>query len=193
VRLLRLRISEARPGRVLPLIALSHGAEEAARRYRALVLTTLRQLRGLPDAEIEITCEPEDAAEAIRFWILPALAERWSAQQDLLFIAEGWHIRFSSPAIQPEVIAEGEVLCPWLGARLVHTALLGLERNNHRVMGLSPCGRPYLQASGHATPAHVPVQDLPSMPIVHNHSDWLAALESPLGPMLKEHYGDGGL
>lgn len=185
MRLLRLRISEALPGRVLPLMALSHGAEEAAARYRALVLTTLRQLRGLPDTEIELLCDPEDAAEAVRFWILPALAQDWSAQQDSLYVTEGWQIRFISPANQPDVIAEGEVLCPWLGARLVHTALLGLERNSHRVLGLSPCGRPYLQASGYATPNDVPVQHLPAMPIVHNDSDWLAALDSPLGPALK--------
>ena len=49
VRLLILEIQEPQPGRVLPEMAADHGPEEAARRYRATVVTTLRQLRGLVD------------------------------------------------------------------------------------------------------------------------------------------------
>ena len=54
MRLLTLKIQEPLPGRVFPEMAADHGPEEAARRYRAVAVTTLRQLRGLSEARLRL-------------------------------------------------------------------------------------------------------------------------------------------
>ena len=84
MRLLTLKITEPLPGLVLPEMAADHGPEEAARRYRAIVVTTLRQLRGLANARLRLTVEPDDAHEAVRFWLLPRLAEKWRTEDIVL-------------------------------------------------------------------------------------------------------------
>jgi hypothetical protein len=111
-----------------------HGAEEAARRYRAVALTTLRQLRGLSDTRLRISAEPDDAAEALRFWLLPRLALRWQ-MDGAVFRSEGWEIDFGDTGEEFPVHAWGDAMCPFLGARWLHAALLGLERGEHRVIG----------------------------------------------------------
>src|SRR6187549_2947374 len=99
-------------------MAVDHGPEEAARRYRAIAITTLRQLRGLSEARLRLVVEPEDAHEAVRFWLLPRLAEKWQAA-DTVFRSEGWEIDFGGNSDPFEIRASGEILCPFLGARWV--------------------------------------------------------------------------
>ena len=130
-------------------MARDHGHGEAARRYRAIVLTLLRQLRGLTHTRLRILPVPDDAAEAIRFWLLPRLADRWQAE-DLVFRADGWEIDFGGDLGGYQVEARGEVLCPFLAARWVHTAMLGVERGTHRVVGPASDGGEY------STPARPP-------------------------------------
>jgi len=187
VRLLTLVIQEPLPGRVLPLMAADQGPEEAARRYRAIVLTTLRQLRGLSDTRLRLWPDPADAAEAIRFWLLPRLADRWQSTATV-FRADGWEIDFGDDPLNYQIEASAEILCPFLCARWVHTALLGLERGGHRVSGSASGGGEYLRAGPvtGAAPLSEPLEErsLPELPVIRNHDHWLEALDSPLGPAL---------
>lgn len=185
MRLLTLRIHEPLPGRVLPLMVEEHGAEEAARRYRAIVITTLRQLRGLSETRLRIVPEPEDADEALRFWLLPRLAERWQAE-GAVFRSEGWEIDFGGDSHPYRIEAHGEILCPFLGARWVHTALLGLERGTHRVSGPASGGGEYFHARPVDATGVLEHRLLPELPVIRNHGHWAQALESPLGPALKK-------
>lgn len=185
MRLLRLDIHEPHPGNVLPHIAASHGADEAARRYKAIVLTTLRQLRGLSDSCIEIHCTPDDAVDAIRFWLLPRLADHWQ-QTSGHFVSDGWQITFAPQQETPSIRATGHILCPWLSARWVHTAMLGLDRGTHHAIGLSPCGEPYFEARANHAADPLEHRPLPPLQIIKTDADWQDALKSPLGPAIKK-------
>jgi glycosyltransferase A (GT-A) superfamily protein (DUF2064 family) len=182
--LLTLKIQEPLPGLVLPQMAADHGEEEAARRYRAIVVTTLRQLRGLSNARLRLIVDPREADEAVRFWLLPRLAERWQTQ-DSVFHADGWQIDFSENREPFDVHAFGEILCPNLGVRWVHTAMLGLERGTHRILGPAADGGHYFQAHAAGNLAEVPTRTLPELPIIRSSAHWSEALDSPLGPALK--------
>jgi hypothetical protein len=168
-------------------MAAEHGDEEAARRYRALVLTTLRQLRGLSETRIRLVPDPPDAAEAIRFWLLPKLAERWHCE-DGVFLADGWEIDFGGNDHAFQVEATGEIRCPFLSARWVHTALLGIERGTHYVTGPTTGNGEYFRAQPLMKTAPVVALEervLPELPVVLSSHHWDEALQSPLGPALK--------
>ncbi len=185
VRLLTLQIDEPVPGRVLPLMAAQHGPDEAVRRYRAIVLTTLRQLRGLSNTRLRLMPEPVDAAEALRFWLLPQLADRWQSTATV-FRSDGWEIDFGDESIIYQIEAIGEILCPMLSARWVHTALLGLERGTHRVRGPACGGGDYFRAHPRVAPGVLGERLLPELPVIRSNDHWLQALASPLGPALRK-------
>ena len=184
MRLLTLKIQEPLPGLVLPEMATDHGPEEAARRYRAIVVTTLRQLRGLADARLRLAVEPDDAHEAVRFWLLPRLAEKWQVN-GAVFRSEGWEIDFGGNSDRFQIQATGEILCPHLGARWVHTALLGLGRTTHRVIGPAIGGGEYFHAHAPDAPADLTPRILPELPIIQTSDHWQQTLDSILGPALK--------
>ena len=166
-------------------MAADHGPEEAARRYRAIVVTTLRQLRGLADARLRLQVEPEDAHEAVRFWLLPRLAEKWQAR-DGIYRADGWEIDFGGNSEDFQVHALGEVLCPNLGARWVHTALLGIGRTTRHVIGPGDEGGEYFTAHSTVTTAGLPPRILPELPIIRTTGHWQRMMDSILGPALKK-------
>ncbi len=161
------------------------GPEEAARRYRAIVLTTLRQLRGLADARIRLLVDPEDADEAVRFWVLPALAEKWRAG-DGVFLSDGWEIDFGGDEARFDVWAMGDALCPYLAARWVHAGLLGLGSSAGKIIGPAIGGGRYFHARPAKEAADLPSRMLPELRIIRTDEDWLEALESGLGPALKK-------
>lgn len=184
VRLLTLKIQEPIPGQVLPEMAADHDAEEAARRYRAIVITTLRQLRGLSEVRLRLHVTPEDGDEAVRFWILPRLADSWHHENNT-FQSHGWEIDFGKNHDDFPIHATGEILCPNLGARWVHAALLGLGRTTNEVIGPAIGGGCYFHA--HAIDASGPLEKriLPELPVIQTSDHWQEALDSPLGPALK--------
>lgn len=190
VRLLTLKIQEPLPCSVLPRMAEEHGNEEAARRYRAIVVTTLRQLRGLAETRLRIVAEPDDADEALRFWLLPRLADRWQAEAGF-FRNDGWEIDFGGDSLDFRIEARGEILCPFLGARWVHAAMLGLERGEHEVIGPASGGGEYFRARA-AKAGKLIERSLPELPVIREHGHWLEALESPLGPALKKAWEEEG-
>lgn len=186
MRLLNLEITEPLPGLVLPEMALECGSEEAARRYRAIVLTTLRQLRFLADSRIRISVSPEDADEAVRFWLLPKLADNWHAA-NRTYTTAGWKIDFGGDLSGFTVMATAEVLCPNLGARWVHTGLLAMGRATNEVIGVSETEDEYFHAffTGDSSD-DLPPRFLPELPIIRTCDDWEAALDSALGGALKK-------
>ena len=192
MRLLTLHIDEPLPGRVLPLMAEEHGHDEAARRYRAIVVTTLRQLRGLADSRLRILTTPDDASEAVRFWLLPRLADRWHAAEGGVFRTDGWEIDFGGETSDCQVAAWGEVLCPFLSARWVHAAMLGLERGHHRASGPTAGGGEYFRAEAIAAAETREIRTLPELPVIRQDEEWDEALRSPLGPALKRAWEEEG-
>ena len=191
MRLLTLKIQEPLPGHVLPEMATDHGPEEAARRYRAIVVTTLRQLRGLADARLRLAVAPDDAHEAVRFWLLPRLAENWQTH-DAVFRSTGWEIDFGGNSDHFQIQATGEILCPQLGARWVHAALLGLGRTTHRVIGPATNGGEYFHAHAAEAPADLTPRILPELPIIQTSDHWHQALDSALGAALKRAWEEEG-
>ncbi len=184
VRLLSLPIQEPLPGRVLPQMADEHGPEEAARRYRAIAVTTLRQLRGLAETRLRLLVTPNDGHEAVRFWLLPRLADTWQ-NAHTVFRTQGWEIDFGGNSDEFPVQAFGDILCPNLGARWVHAALLGLGRTTHQVIGPATSGGEYFRAHSLEKPPSVQNRILPELPVIHTSAHWDLALDSPLGPALK--------
>lgn len=192
MRLLKLVIQEPLPQRrLLPLIEETHGADEAARRYRALVITTLRQLRGLAETRIRLVVEPDDAAEAVRFWLLPKLADRWQADAGT-YLTDGWEIDFGGEFPQARVEAEGDVRCPFLGARWVHAAMLGLERGTHEIIGPAAGGGVCFRAVAILKNEEIETRFLPELPVIQHETHWQEALQSPLGPSLKRAWEEEG-
>jgi len=191
MRLLQLALDEPLPGNVMPEMAADVGGEEAARRYRAIALTTMRQLRWLERARLRLLVPPDDAGEAVRFWLLPRLAGNWS-REGAVFRAEGWEIDFGGELAGFRVIAEGEILCPMAGARWVQAALPGLGAGFGRVTGpVAGGGGRYFSAvaAGGGGGAE---RRLPPLPLIRLAEDWDAALGGPLGPSLKRAWDEEG-
>jgi glycosyltransferase A (GT-A) superfamily protein (DUF2064 family) len=191
VRLLSLKIQEPLPGRVFPEMAEQHGAEEAARRYRAVVVTTLRQLRGLAEMRLRLLVDPEDGHEAVRFWLLPRLADKWHCEETV-FRSHGWEIDFGGGAANFPIEASGEVLCPNLGARWVHAALLGLGRTTRQVIGPASGGGEYFHAHSREQASDLPPRILPELPVIRTSDHWQEAIDSALGPALKRAWVEEG-
>ena len=191
MRLLTLKIQEPLPGLVFPEMAADHGPEEAARRYRAVAVTTLRQLRGLAQTRLRIEATPDDAHESVRFWLLPRLAEKWQAT-DGIFHTDGWEIDFGGNSDPFPIQASGEILCPFLGSRWVHAALLGLGRTTHQVIGPATGGGEYFRAHAPKAPPDLEPRILPELPVIQTSDHWLQALDSPLGPALKRAWEEEG-
>lgn len=185
MRLLTLHVQEPLPGQVLPEMAADLGPEEAARRYRAIVVTTLRQLRGLADSRIRLEVSPADADEAVRFWLLPRLSPHWQADGSI-FRSDGWEIDFGGDSEGFEVQATGEILCPNLGARWVHAGLLGMGRTATHVIGPTPDDQTYFEAHASSGPSDLPTRILPELPVIRTSAEWDQAMASALGASLKK-------
>ncbi len=191
MRLLSFEIQEPLLGKVFPEMTEEHGAEEAARRYRAVVVTTLRQLRGLAEIRLRLLVKPTDAHEAVRFWLLPRLAENWHHDESV-FRSDGWEIDFGGDQTAFTITADGEILCPNLGARWLHTALLGLGRTTGQVIGPATNGSEYLRAHTREPAANLPPRILPALPIIQSSEHWHDAINSALGPALKKAWIEEG-
>lgn len=90
MRLLLVFINEPVPGKVHTRLAVDAGEQEAARYYKATVEVMLRQLQGLENCRIRFCYAPDDAGEAIRFWILPCMSATMAAD-DNLYLAPSSH------------------------------------------------------------------------------------------------------
>ena len=75
MRLLLLFLKEPLPGEVKTRLAATVGAEQAATVYRAMVRLLLMQLSGLEQCHLRFCYTPDDAHDAIQFWILPEIMD----------------------------------------------------------------------------------------------------------------------
>ena len=66
-------LKEPIPGKVKTRLAATVGHEEAAKRYRSMVAVLLEQLEGLNNTHVRFCYAPDDATDAIKFWLLPQL------------------------------------------------------------------------------------------------------------------------
>jgi hypothetical protein len=188
VRVLTFTVVEPLPGKVLPEMAETVGADEAVRRYKAVVLTTLRQLHGLSETRIRLVADPGDADEALRFWLLPRLADRWESENGT-FRTLGWEIDFGGGDEDFLIHARGDIRCPYLGARWVHAAMIGLERGCHHVIATAEDGSECFHARGR-TAENPDIKPLPKLSLIRNDDEWKEALESPLGAALRKAWNE---
>lgn len=83
MRLLLVFVNEPVPGTVFTRLAMDLGKQEAARYYKATVEVLLRQLQGLENCRIRICHTPDDAGDAVRFWLLPSMRATSAPEQNL--------------------------------------------------------------------------------------------------------------
>lgn len=91
-RCLLLFLREPQLGQVKTRLAASLGDQKALAVYRALVRILLQQLSGLNDCQLRLCVTPDDAEEAVRFWLLSEVIDdpRIILEQDLVdFHAQG--------------------------------------------------------------------------------------------------------
>lgn len=82
MRLLLVFLQEPIPGQVAHSLSEEYGEPLAADYYRAMVEVLVRQLQGLKQTRIRFCYAPEDAGDAIRFWLLPQVQARPGKESD---------------------------------------------------------------------------------------------------------------
>jgi glycosyltransferase A (GT-A) superfamily protein (DUF2064 family) len=185
MRLLLVFLKEPIPGEVKTRLAADVGEDEAARYYKAMVEVLLKQLRGLQDCQIRFCYAPDDAEDAIRFWLLPEMgvtsgdckgvyltpihSNKQNGHQKIDFRAQGGgHLGDRLNRAFEEGFADGyesiAVIgtdCPSCGARWINTAFARLESDACRdgIIGPSNDGGYYLLAL--KSPASFLFRDIP--------------------------------
>ena len=178
MRLLLVFLKEPVPGKVKTRLATDVGDELATQYYKALVEVLLRQLHGLHHTRIRFCYAPDDASDAMRFWLLtkmkaspsptksiflaPSSPSDQQATQEIDFHAQGdgdlgdrlnraFARGFDDEFQEIAVIGTH---CPDCGARWINAAFarLASDPNRHGVIGPSPNGGCYLLALQSHTP-----------------------------------------
>lgn len=168
MRLLMVFLKEPIPGEVKTRLASTVGDEEAARRYKALVEVLLRQLQGLENCRIRFCYAPDDADDAIRFWLLPlmnassgetenvylaptALGEKYRQEIDFRpqgngDLGERMQRAFAEAFVDGyEQIAIIGTDCPECGARWINAGFSRMAKDsNHGMIGPSTDGGYYM-------------------------------------------------
>jgi glycosyltransferase A (GT-A) superfamily protein (DUF2064 family) len=83
MRLLLILVNEPVAGEVLPALAADVGEEKARDCYKALVEVMLKQLQGLEKCRIRFCYAPDDADDAVRFWLLAKMGASSSPTEHL--------------------------------------------------------------------------------------------------------------
>ena len=184
MRLLLVFLKEPLPGKVKTRLAADIGDDEAVRYYKAMVEVLLRQLQGLNNCRIRFCYAPDDAGDAIRFWLLPEMqatssdcenlyvaptTTHHSEQQEIDFRPQGnGNLGDRLNRAFDEGFADGfekiAVIgtdCPSCGARWINAAFSRLEADTKRDGVIGPCldGGYYLLAL--KSPAPSLFQDIP--------------------------------
>lgn len=185
MRLLLVFLKEPIPGKVKTRLARDVGDEDASRYYKALVEVLLRQLQGLEDCRIRFCYAPDDAEDAIRFWLLPEMRATSSSSEGL-YLAPHSHT-VDQPTQEVDFRPQGnghlgdrlnrafkaafeddfnEIAvigtdCPDCGARWINAAFSRLSSDTGRdiVIGPSTDGGYYLMAL--KSPAPLLFQNIP--------------------------------
>ena len=178
MRLLLVFLKEPIAGKVKTRLAEDIGSDEAARFYKAMVEVLLIQLRGLINCRIRFCYAPDDAGDAIRFWLLPEMdassgesggiyvapvyTNQQSTHQQIDFRPQGdgdlgdrlSHAFEEGFSDGFESIAVIGTDCPACGARWINAAFSRLESSSQRngVIGPCPDGGYYLLVLDSAAP-----------------------------------------
>lgn len=179
MRLLMVFLKEPIAGRVKTRLARDVGDENASQYYKVLVEVLLRQLRGLNNCRIRFYYTPDDASEAIRFWILSEMSAI-SGPSNELYLAPSSHL-LDEPSQEIDFHPQGDgdlgdrmtraftqgfnegfdeicVIgsdCPECGARWINAAFsrLSAESSRQVIIGPSQYGDYYLLALKSAAPS----------------------------------------
>lgn len=151
-RLLLVFVQEPIPGRVCPGLAKTLGSENATTVHRALVRVLLRQLGGLTDCRIRFCFAPDDAHEAVKFWILPEIIDHDDIPIDPTHVdfrpqgdgglgdrlSHAFSEGFSEGYEKIGVIGSD---CIEVSSRWIHAAFVQLNDRHEAVLGATPEGR----------------------------------------------------
>ena len=170
MRLLLVFLKEPIPGKVKPRLAAELGEEKATLCYQSLVSVLLKQLQGLENTRIRFCYTPDDASDAVRFWILPTI-NATSTQDPNLFLCpktplekeftQEVDFRPQGEGTQSErmlrAFTEGfndgfehivaiDADCPYCGSRWINAAIARFAHSPdiHGAIGPSPRGGCYL-------------------------------------------------
>ena len=164
MRLLLLFLKEPLPGEVKTRLAATLGAEQASIVYRAMVRLLLMQLSGLEQCHLRFCYTPDDAHDAIRFWILSEIMDSPEIQldpEDIDFRAQGegdLGARLTCAARQ--AFQEGYQKVAFIGSdcieissRWIQAAFAQLNDTHDAVIGPTPDGGYHLLAMQRDLPA----------------------------------------
>ena len=164
MRLLLVFLKEPLPGQVKTRLATEVGSDKAANIYRAMVRILLQQLGGLEDCRLRFCYAPDDAHEAIKFWILPEIMESKDILLDpdkIDFHAQGegdlgqrltgaMRSAFEEGFQKVAVIGSD---CIEISSRWIHAAFAQLSHRHDAVIGPTPDGGYHLLATKRFLPA----------------------------------------
>lgn len=163
-RLLLIFLDEPLPGQVLPQVEQTVGAKGTVRIYRAMTRVLLRQLSGLQDCRIRICFRPDDAQDAMKFWILPEIIDHPDLRIDpasLDFVPQGPGHRgqrleraFEAAFAEGfEKVAAIRSDCMEVSSRWINAAFSQLNGRYHGAIGPTPDGHYHLLALREHLPA----------------------------------------
>ena len=141
-------LKEPIDGKVKTRLAASVGEKEATRRYRAMVAVLLQQFEGLNNTHVRFCYSPDDATDAITFWLLPQLRGHViKRSSDYLFTPEK-----NAPAFSIDFAAQGE---GDLGGRLERATNKAFADGYEKVAVIGSdcihCGSRWINAAFHQT------------------------------------------
>lgn len=161
-------LNEPLPSPGTPQLSVDNHPHESVRRYRAMVAVLLQQLEGLRNTHVRFCYSPDDAGDAIAFWLLPLLrGDVIKRTNDFLFTP---HKKADSISIDFHPQGSGDILtrraraaqqafengfskvalmdhtCLECGSRWIHTAMLQLKSSTC-IIGPSHSGSCYLLAA----------------------------------------------
>ena len=164
MRLLLLFLKEPRPGRVKTRLGHTMGMEQATIVYRAMVRLLLIQLSELEECRLRFCYAPDDAHDAMRFWLLPEIMDVTEIQlnpEHVDFRPQGegdLGARLSRAARQAfeegyQKIAFIGSDCIEISSRWIQAAFAQLNDRHEAVIGPTPDGGYHLLAMQRYLPA----------------------------------------
>ncbi|MFP6856371.1 MAG: TIGR04282 family arsenosugar biosynthesis glycosyltransferase [Roseibacillus sp.] len=160
-RLLLVFLKEPLPSQVKTRLAAGVGSEQAVTIYRAMVHILLQQLGGLEDCQLRICYAPDNAQDAIRFWILPEIMDSPEIDLDpdvIDFRPQGegdLGVRLARATLQAfdagfQKVAVIGSDCIEISSRWIHAAFAQLNEQHDAVIGPTPDGGYHILATKRA-------------------------------------------
>jgi hypothetical protein len=208
--LLAIFVKEPVQGKVKPTLSNDTSPYEAYLSYKTLVTAIFHQLEGLQDTQVVCYISPEDAIDAVKFWLLPLLRGNVTMIDETRFhltpskAAPSMPIHFrAAPAppnedlfqkIRHHAFADGYKTvsitgtnCPDCGARWIHMAQLFALSQQARVIGECKNHGLYLSTEPQQP---IATKTLPHLPKIKTKTDWDSILDSPIGGKLMRIYNE---